>query len=619
MNEPMTDVPLAAEFAPASLAQWRELVDRMLKGTPFDGKLIAKTHDGLRIEPLYAGRADTHPVDGRPPGTPWEVVQRIDHRDPAAANQQALQDLENGATGLTLAFAGAPGTHGFGLDPSATALRRVFDGIHLDAGIAIEFNGAPFPLAAEFAAIIAARAIQPSATHIRFGFDPLGRMARDGATMLGWTDMAAALAAAIGALTKQGFPGPFAAADGRVIHAAGGSEAQELAYVLASAVGYLRALDTGGISIDPARRLIFFRLAADADQFLTIAKFRALRKLFARIETACGVTPEPIFISAETGWRMMTKRDPWVNVLRATMAVFAAGLGGADSISVLPFTAALGLPDAFARRLARNTQLILLEEANLAKVADPAAGSGGFEALTDQLCAAAWTLFQEIEAAGAGHAALAGGLVQRKVAAVRSEREPAAARGREPLTGTSEFPDIHELPVAVLELAPPESPPAAAPGSRALPEIRLATPFEQLRDQADQILAATGARPRIFLANLGTPSDFTARATFAKNFFEAGGIEAVTNDGITDAKELADAFRASGAHLACLCSSNDIYGKDAVAAAAELIKAGAHHIYLAGRPGELEAALKAAGIRTFIYAGCDMLATLRAAHDMVRV
>ncbi len=143
--------------------------------------------------------------------------------------------------------------------------------------------------------------------------------------------------------------------------------------------------------------MIFFRLAADADQFLTMAKFRALRKLWARVEEACGLTPKPAFISAETAWRMMTRRDPSVNMLRATIAAFSAGLGGADAISVLPFTAALGLPDCFARRIARNTELILLDESNLAKVADPAAGSGGIEDLTDQMCRAAWTLFQEIE------------------------------------------------------------------------------------------------------------------------------------------------------------------------------------------------------------------------------
>jgi len=315
---------------------------------------------------------------------------------------------------------------------------------------------------------------------------------------------------------------------------------------------------------------------------------------------------------------MMTQRDPWVNVLRTTMAAFAAGLGGADSVTVLPFTAALGLPDAFARRLARNTQLVLLEEANLAKVADPAAGSGGLEALTQQLCTAAWSLFQEIEAAGGASAALESGLIQRKVDATRTERESAVARGRDPLTGTSAFPDIHELPVSVLEPAPTARPLARLQPIEPLPSTRLAEPFEALRDESDRVLAVTGARPKVFLANLGTASDFTARTTFAKNFFEAGGIEAMTNDGFASVADLIAAFKASGARLVCLCSSNEVYANDAAATANELAKPGTH-IYLAGRPGELEEALKEAGVQSFIYAGCDTLAVLRTAHEFLGI
>ena len=614
MSDPMTDVPLASEFAPASLEQWRKLVDRVLKGAPFDRRLVAKTYDGLRIEPLYPRSPSAVPVLGRAPGARWQVVQRLDHPDPATANLQARQDLENGATGLALVFAGSIGAHGFGLDPSEAALRRVLDGIHLDAGIALELDGCAPAAARSVAHIVSKHATKPSATRIRFGLDPLGLSARGGGSEASWNENAASHCGIIRNLVEQGFAGPFLAADGRIVHAGGGTEAQELGYVLACAVAYLRMLEEGGFALDQARRLIFFRLAADADQFLTIAKFRALRKLFARVEAACGLAAQPIFVSAETAWRMMTRRDPWVNVLRTTIATFAAGLGGADSVTVLPFTAALGLPDAFARRLARNTQLILLEESNLARVADPAAGSGGIEALTQQLCGAAWPFFQEIEAAGGAHAALASGLVARKVAAIRHEREAAVARGREPITGTSEFPDIHELPVAVLAPAQAQDTPA---DSNVLPEVRLAEPFEQLRDTADAHAAETGARPKVFLASLGTASDFTARTTFAKNFFEAGGIEAVTNDGFSNTEDLVAAFKAAGTRLACLCSSNDVYAKEAVAAATALAKAGASHIYLAGRGGELENALKAAGVLTFIYSGCDMLATLRVAHDMI--
>ena len=186
----------------------------------------------------------------------------------------------------------------------------------------------------------------------------------------------------VGELSGAGFRGPFGVADGRIIHNAGGSEAQELAFALASAVAYLRALEAAGIAIETARDAIYFRLTADDDQFLTMAKFRAARKLWARIEASCGLAPKPVLLTAETAWRMMTRRDPYVNMLRNTIAVAAAGFGGADAITALPHTAPLGLPDAFARRVARNTQLVLLEESNLARVADPAAGSGAIEALT---------------------------------------------------------------------------------------------------------------------------------------------------------------------------------------------------------------------------------------------
>ena len=387
--------------------------------------------------------------------------------------------------------------------------------------------------------------------------------------------------------------------------------------MLAVATAYLRALEAEGVALDAARRMLFFRLCADADQFLTMAKFRALRKLWARVEVSCALAPAPALVSAETAWRMLAARDPHVNILRATIAVVAAALGGADAITVLPFTAARGLPDAFARRIARNTQLILLEESHLAKVADPAAGSGAVEDLTDELCGAAWKLFQEIEAAGGAAAALENGLIQRNVAAIRAERAAAVARREEALTGVSIFPDLDEPVVPVLASIPP-SPRRAAPEQmfEPLPAIRLAEPFEALRDASDRFLARTGARPKIFLASLGTAADFTARATFASNFFAAGGIEAVNRESDSP-PALASAFKASGVALACLCSSDSIYEREGTAAAGALKAAGARHIYLAGRPGNREAALRAAGVQSFIFEGCDALATLKGAHDIV--
>ena len=604
-----------ATFAPATREDWRKLVDAVLKGAPFE-RLRSTTYDSLTIEPLAARRPDARALSSRRGIAPWQALARIDHPDPAAANAAALEELENGAAGLALVFAGGVGDHGFGLPANERTLGRVLEGVDLGAGVAVELDLSPPAEAVIDAALASGRVLSPPANSLRVGRDPLGSMAITGGAARRWNEEAPHFGRRLAALAREGFVGAHAAADGRVIHNAGGSEAQELAFVLAVAIAYLRALEAEGVALDAARRMLFFRLSADVDQFLSMAKFRALRKLWARIEVSCGIPPEPAFVSAETAWRMMAARDPHVNILRATIAVCAAALGGADAITVLPFTAARGLADPFARRIARNTQLILLEESHLAAVADPAAGSGAVEDLTDQLCGTAWKLFQEIEAAGGAAAALESGLIQHQVATVRAERAAAVARRTDALTGVSIFPDLDEAEVAVLAPIPHSSRPAPEQMFEPLPAIRLAEPFEALRDASDKILAQTGARPKIFLANLGTPAEFTARATFASNFFAAGGIEAVSDESQAP-PALASAFKASGLALACLCSSDSVYEREAIAAAEALKAAGARDIYLAGRPGGREAALRAAGVQSFIYDGCDALATLQAAYQVL--
>jgi methylmalonyl-CoA mutase len=610
------ELKFAADFAPATYDDWRKLVDGVLKGVPFE-KLVSKTSDGLQIDPIYRRAVGAAPVAGRAAAAPWQILQRIDHPDATAANAQALHDLENGATGLALVFAGSNGAHGFGLEPTAEAVETVLDGVFLDAGIGIELQVGPQSrmAAIHVAEYIKRKGLNPAACDIRFGFDPLGAATAWGRSPFTWAEIVPALTNAVRGLAAMGFKGPFVAADGRVIHNAGGSEVQELAFVLASGVAYLRALEASGVPLEDAQGMVYARLAADADQFLTLAKFRALRLLWARIEQACGLTPKPLFVAADTAWRMLTQRDPYVNMLRATMATFSAGLGGANAITVLPHTLARGLPDPFARRAARNTQLVLLEESNLAKVSDPAAGSGGIETLTKQLCEAAWALFQETEKAGGLFASLEQGLLQRKVAATRAMREANIAKRRDVLTGASEFPNLHEADVAVLEARPVVLPPYGEAKIKfdGLPPMRLAAPFEALRDKSDATLKSKGARPKIFLANLGTAADFTARAAFAKSFFETGGIEALDTEGFADPAALAADFKASGAAVACLCSSDKVYAGHAVAAAQALQAAGAKHIYLAGRPGEQEAALRGAGVGDFIFAGGDALAMLKAA------
>ncbi len=615
------DLALAAEFPAATREDWLGLVRAALKERPFEA-LTARTYDGLPIEPLSPRAKGAHAIAGRAPGQGWTLMQRVDHPDPATANTEALHDLKNGAAGLMLVCAGSVSAYRFGIDGSPETLDRVLDGVQLDAGITIDFNVGvdTRDTVRHFAALVQKRKLAPAAVDMRGSLNPIGGMAASGRSVRPWRELAPYFAGLVGDLAKQGFRGPFAVGDGRIVHNAGGSEAQELAFVIASGVAYLRALEANGVALDAARSMIYFRMAADDDQFLTIAKFRALRKLWARVEQACGLSPKPVYISAETAWRMMTRRDPWVNMLRTTIAALAAGVGGADAVCVLPFTMALGLPDRFARRVARNTQLLLLEESNLARVCDPAAGSGAIEDLTEKLCRAAWALFQEIEAAGGIVAALEAGTIQQKISTVRAAREKAVATRNDALTGTSDYPDLAELPVKVLDVKPVGgSATSSPPAFPVLPRIRLAEPFERLRDQSDKTLAATGARPKVFLANLGAVVDFNDRATFAKNFFAAGGIDAIASEGSQAIASMAAPFKGSGARIACLCSSDDVYAREAERIAKELTAAGARHIYLVGRPRGQEAALKAAGIRTFIFSGCDALAILQAAHDILGI
>jgi methylmalonyl-CoA mutase len=617
----MDDLNFAADFPAPTREQWLALVEGVLKGADFTGKLVARTHDGIAIEPLYP-KAEDAPRIARAETGRWRVSQRVDHPDPETASMLALADLEGGADALTLVTRKAPSARGFGVAVrSVEDLDRALAGVMLDlVHLRLDAGGKGRAMAALLVELAGRRGHDLGALSLDLGMDAVGAMAALGHLSVPWDEVTRRMGAVLGDLAGRGFTGRAYLADGRPYHEAGASEAQELAAVLATGVATLRALEMSGHTLEAARDALSFLLVADADEFLTVAKFRALRRLWAQVEQAAGLAPKPIRLHAETAWRMTTRRDPWVNILRTTVAAFSAGLGGADAVTVLPFTAALGLPDAFARRVARNTQLILLDEANLWRVADPAAGAGGFEALTDALCAKAWTLFREIEREGGIVESLVRGALQERIAAVRAERGKAVASRKEPITGTSEFPDIREAEVAVLLPAtagplPPPTPDEGAVTVAPLPSVRVAEPFERLRDIADAHLARTGTRPRVFLANLGPVSAFTARSTFAKNFFEAAGIEAVTNDGFSDQHKLREAYLSSKAKLSCICSTDEIYKKHASETAQTLRDAGSGPIYLTGRPGDDETTLTRSGITTFIHAGCDTLKVLSEALD----
>jgi methylmalonyl-CoA mutase len=611
MMEPSGELALAAEFPTPSREQWRGLVEGVLRKSGADpDSLISTTYDGITVQPLYTAQdaPDVPPGfpglppflrGGRPQGSVdggWDVRQRHADPDPVATGRAVLSDLENGVGSLWLRV-------GTGALP-VSALDDVLAGVHLDLAPVVLDAGAEFREAADaLLAVFDDRALPPAEVRGNLGADPLGVLARTG----GAPDVAEAADLTVRALRR--FPHlRTIAVDALPHHDAGGSDAQELGASLAAGVTHLRALLDAGLSVDRACGVLEFRLAATADQFLTIAKFRAARRLWARVAEVCGASV-PARAQAQhavTSSAMMTRRDPWVNVLRTTIACFGAGLGGADAVTVQPFDAAIGLPDAFSRRVARNTQAVLLEESHLAEVIDPAGGSWYVERLTDDLARAAWAWFQEIEAAGGLPAALASGLVADRLAATREARAANLADRTDAITGVSEFPHLDEKPV-VRAPAPEE------PGG-GLPRVRHAEPYEALRDRSDAVLAATGSRPAVFLATLGPVAAHTARASFAANLFQAGGI-ATPDAGPTDSvAAVVERFRASGATVACLCGSESSYAELAAPAAAALREAGARRVLLAGKPSP-----ERAGVDEFVFTGCPALEVLDHTYDALGV
>ncbi|MEV0383867.1 methylmalonyl-CoA mutase subunit beta [Nonomuraea sp. NPDC050643] len=573
---------LAAGFAPTSRDDWRALALEVLRRSGAEAAspeeaLSRTTYDGVTVAPLYD--LDDLPGDPGPPGAApyvrgaravagWDVRQRHAVADPEAV----LADLENGVTSLWLVV----GDDAIPVGSLGTVLKDVY----LDL--------APVVLEAGTRAREAAEAL-------------FGLAEARGTTLSGNLGASGSAGVELALRCAAAFPGLRAVTvDATPYHDAGGSDAEELGCSIARGVAELRALTGGGLPVERALGQIDFRYAATADQFATIAKLRAARRLWARVAEVCGA-PEAggQRQHAVTSAAMMTARDPWVNMLRTTLACFAAGVGGAEAVTVQPFDACLGLPDAFSRRIARNTQSLLLEESGLGRVIDPAGGSWYVERRTADLAEAAWAWFQEIEAAGGiGEAAP---LVSARIAATRARRADDIAHRRLPITGVSEFPDLAEKP---LRRAP--APPGAArpPAGEGLPEVRYAEPFERLRDLAD----GQPERPKVFLATIGPQTAHTARAAFAANLFQAGGLATETAGPGADPERIATAFAASGAAVACLCSSDKLYDQHATAVAAALREAGAKKVWLAGR-GRYE------GVDDTLYAGCDALAVLRATFD----
>ncbi len=600
-KEPPVSVDVSAE--PADLAQgrarWRAAVAEVLaKSTKRDPSDIAglgpepeqmletPTYEAIAIRALYTALDELPepPLPGEWPflrgadasrdvKSGWKVAEAIPaNRVPGVAaddvNSAVLAGLAEGVSAL-LVRVGESGV-------APAQLEKVFDGVYLSMVPVILDAGADYQAAAEVLLELVGRVEddQRATLSIDLGGDPLTALIshRPAPPIDDVVTMATKLADAHGvrAITV----------DGPAFHNLGANATWELAGSIAAAVSYLRVLTGSGLTVAAALRQVSFRLAADDDQFLTIAKVRALRRLWARVAEVLG---EPdsgaAVVHAETSLPMMTQRDPWVNMLRTTLAAFGAGVGGADTVLVFPFDVAIkggfpGMATSFARRMARNIQLLLLEESHVGRILDPAGGSWFVEDLTDQLANQAWQCFQTVEQRGGF--VDAGDYITEQIAEIAARRTDDVAHRKTAITGVNEYPNLTEPPLP----QPDSSYSPLAAGKL----IRYAAQFEALRDRSDAYLARTDSRPQALLLPLGPLAEHNVRTTFASNLLASGGIEAV-NPGTVDAEGVAKAVADAGTPtVAVICATDSRYGSEASAVVEAAHRAGVSHVCLAGPP-----------------------------------
>ena len=669
-------------FPPVSKSAWLAKVEADLKGASPD-RLRSKTAGGLDIEPLYtaedavapdAGFPGVYPyVRGATPLARWVVRQEYDDPRPSVCKAQIAQDLGRGVEALWLRIGPRHGCRVL----TTENLDDVLGATDLGAtSVYVEGGSDALAVAAGFLAVAERRGVSREALRGGFAFDPIGLLAREGRIQGGLRARLAELCD-LAAWCAQNAPGLRAVdVSGDAYDGGGASEVQELAYTIATGIEYLRQLTKAGIRIEDAARQIGFSYAVSGDFFTQIAKLRAARGLWAKVISAAGGEPSAAAMSihARTSSFTMAKRDPWVNMLRVTAECTAAVLGGAQSVATQPFDAAIGPPDELARRVARNTQIVLRDESHLDAVADAAGGSWFVETLTDQLARAAWKEIRSIEGAGGIVQALGSGRIVDAIDAVAKVRQHSIAKRKAPILGVSEFPNATEQPVhrdpvpqeeikrmlragldeldvgahrdVLLGLARQVNDPDRAPGAlteacvaatssgtdiysvaavlqhgqpdfhvEPIRQWRAAEAWERLRDRSDR----SETRPKAFMANLGSIPSHKARSTWAQNLLAAVGVSCSTNEGFGDPKAIEAAWRDAPASLAVICGSDEDYESMLEPAVVALKKAGCPIVLVAGRPGERAAALREAGVSDFVFVGADVLRVMADVLDSVGV
>jgi len=656
---------LAAGFDPVSLDQWSEAATKGDENV----SLMTVLEDGVEAKWLYTPEdalgADPAGLPGRAPfvrgtraGRHWQIRQEHTHPDRAQANREILEDLNGGVTEITLRI-GEDGLLVSNLDH----MSQVLDGVYLDmARVALDAGASAPAAAALLVALWRENGIAPDQALGSFRYDPLGTLARTGELPASPEDSLAA-AGGLAAETARAWPAARAlAVDTGIYVEAGATAAWELGIAIATGVEYLRAAAAAGLEPDEAAAQIEFTLAVGPDQFLEMAKFRAVRRLWARVLEASGVEEDkrhsPTY--AVTTSRMITAVDPWVNMLRVTTAAFAAGTGGADGVTVTPFDRMIGQPGDLGRRIARNTQIILQDESSLGRIADPLAGSWYGEELTDELARAAWSRFQDIEREGGTLAALRSGLIATTLSGLANEREDDLSHRRRVMTGVNEFPllgDDGTEPVIVdrqafieadaarlaerpevtgfekLTGAEPDERLAAATslasaGARideltaavagetfSLPKLNVrpdAAPFEAMRRAAREHELAGGDRPQIYLACMGSIASHVNYANWAKSFFEVAGVETVPSGALESNEQQAKTFKEGGFDLVAVCAGRNQTPEDVADLVGRLRDVGAGYVYMINSTPELNQAAMDAGADELVKNGVNLTEVLRA-------
>jgi len=669
-------------FPPVSKSAWLAKVEADLKGASPD-RLRSKTAGGLDIEPLYTAEDAVAPDAGFPGVYPyvrgsaalagWIVRQEYDDARPSVCKAQIAQDLGRGVEALWLRIGPRHGCRVLTTEELDDVLGSTDLGT---TSVYVEGGSDALAVAAGFLAVAERRGVSREALRGGFAFDPIGLLAREGRIQGGLRARLAELSD-LAAWCAKNAPGLRAVdVSGDAYDGGGASEVQELAYTIATGIEYLRQLTKAGMRIEAAARQIGFSYAVSGDFFTQIAKLRAARGLWAKVISAAGGEPSAAAMSihARTSSFTMAKRDPWVNMLRVTAECTAAVLGGAQSVATQPFDAAIGPPDELARRVARNTQIVLRDESHLDAVADAAGGSWFVETLTDQLARAAWKEVRSIEGAGGIVHALGSGRIVDAIDAVAKVRQHSIAKRKAPILGVSEFPNATEQPVhrdpvpqeeikrmlragldaldvgahrdVLLGLARQVNDPDRAPGAltqacvaatssgtdiysvaavlqhgqpdfhvEPIRQWRAAEAWERLRDRSDR----SETRPKAFMANLGSIPSHKARSTWAQNLLAAVGVSCSTNEGFGDPKTIEAAWRDAPASLAVICGSDEDYESMLEPAVVALKKAGCPIVLVAGRPGERAAALREAGVSDFVFVGADVLRVMADVLDSVGV